>query len=109
MSFSLMMVVFRWRVISIVRVAIRLKFYGIASRIGSGLDFCSFVGLILFILVLEESSKISDRFGRVRFCLLIGAFSLLTITSVMLVFLVSSKLLRVSSIRFFSCFGVLVF
>lgn len=48
--------------------------------------FCSFAGSTLFTLALEESSKISDRSGRVRPCSSTGAFSLLTITPVMLVF-----------------------
>ncbi len=48
--------------------------------------FCSFAGSTLFTFALVESSKISDRSGRVRPCSSTGAFSLLTITPVMLVF-----------------------
>lgn len=87
MSPSLMMVAFRWRAISIARVAIRSKLHGTAPRTGSGLDSCSFAGSTLFTFALVESSKISDRSGRVRPCSSTGAFSLLTITPVILVFL----------------------
>ncbi|MNN78865.1 hypothetical protein D3C81_1954600 [compost metagenome] len=90
---------------SIARVAIRSKLHGTQPSTGNGLLANSCAGSTLVTLALVESSKISDRSGRVRPCSSTGAFSLLMITPVMFLFLLPPKLLRASSIRSFNCAG----
>ncbi len=104
MSPSLMMVAFRWRAISIARVAIGCEAPRHSAREPAA-------GWILAaspdqhcLLSLWKSHQSVKRSGRVRPCSSTGAFSLLTITPVMLVFLAPPKLLRVSSIRSFQLF-----
>ncbi len=102
---SLTISALRWRHISIARVAISSKLHGTQPNTGNGLLANSCLGSILATLALLESSKISERSGRVRPCSSTGALSLLIITPVMFLFLLPPKLLWVSSIRSFSCAG----
>ena len=62
----LTIVAFKCFAISVARVAIKSKFQGMQPSKGSGLFFSMVFKSTLEIIALLESSKISDKSGRVR-------------------------------------------